>query len=121
MQQITSRQPDFKKEGIKTLGELLQDIVEAEDNWNSLIEFLVYGTEEDRKRIQEKLVDENSKQFHEYMDWFTFVNQEEVLMACQDYFEATMNRAISMWEMWDLTEEAYDYIHTRGLVFDDQE
>lgn len=113
---------EFKREGVKTLGELLQDAVEQDnDNRYSLHEFLLESTEEDRKRIEQKLTDMESKQFYEYMDAFSFVNEDEIHMACQDYFEATMNRAISMWECGDLDEVVDDYIRNRGLEFDEEE
>lgn len=106
---------------LKTLGTMLQEIVEKEDKWYSLHEFLLESTEEDRKIIQDKLVDEDQKQFYEFMDWYTFVNEQEVNMACCEYFEATMNRPISMWEMGDLSEVAGDYMRNRNLNFDEDE
>lgn len=121
MKQVTTQQPDFKIEWIKTLWELLQEIVEETDNWYSLHEFLLEATEEERKEIEKKLVDADNKQFYEYMDWFTFVNEDEVHMACQQYFEATMNRAISMGECMDLDEVADDYISNKWLEFDEEE
>ena len=72
-------------ENLKTLWELLQLVVEQdEDRWYSLHEFLLESTEEDRKRIQDKLVDADQKQFYEYMDGFNFVNKTEVEMAVCD-------------------------------------
>lgn len=121
MKQVTTQQPDFKIEWIKTLWELLQEIVEETDNWYSLHEFLLEASEEERKEIEKKLVDADYKQFYEYMDWFTFVNKDEVHMACSQYFEATMNRAISMWESMDLYDAADDYIDNRNLNFDEEE
>jgi hypothetical protein len=61
------------------------------------------------------------KQFYEYMDWFTFVNRTEVECACCEYTEFVMQRPLGMWEMWDMSEVADDYINTRGLKFDDEE
>ena len=122
MKQLTTTQPDFKIEWIKTLWELLQDAIENDDDkWYSIHEFLLESTEEDRKRIEEKLTDMESKQFYEYMDWFNFVNEDEVSMACQQYFEATMNRAISMGECMDLDEVVDDYIRNKWLEFDEEE
>ena len=121
MKQVTTQQPDFKIEWIKTLWELLQEIVEETDNWYSLHEFLLEATEEERKEIESRLTDADYKQFYEYMDWFTFVNKDEVHMACSQYFEATMNRAISMWESMDLYDAADDYIEKRNLNFEEDE
>ena len=112
---------DFRIEGIKTLWELLQDAIEEDDNWYSIHEFLLESDEEDRKRIESKLTDLDYKQFYDYMDAFSFVSEDEVSMACQNYFEATMNRAISMWECMDLDEVADDYIRNRGLEFDEED
>lgn len=122
MKQVTTQQPDFKIEWIKTLWELLQEAIENDDDkWYSIHEFLLYSTGEDRKRIEEKLTDMESKQFYEYMDWFNFVNEDEVHMACQQYFEATMNRAISIGECLDLDEIVDDYIRNKWLEFDEEE
>lgn len=107
-------------ETIKTLGELLQEIVENDDDKRySLHEFLLESTDEDRKRIQDKLVDADRKQFFEYMDWFSFVNETEVYMAVCDYYEKTMNRPISMGECGDMSEVADDYIREKNLNFDE--
>ena len=81
---------------LKTLGTMLQEIVENEDKWYSLFEFLEEATEEERREVKNKLVDADCKQFYEYMDAYSFASKDEVHMACQDYFEATMNRAISI-------------------------
>ena len=121
MKQVTTQQPDFKIEWIKTLWELLQEIVEETEKWYSLHEFLLEASEEERKEIESRLTDADYKQFYEYMDWFTFVNKDEVHMACSQYFEATMNRAISMWESVDLYDDADDYIDNRNLNFDEDE
>lgn len=104
---------------IKTLWELLQGIVENEEKWYSLHEFLLESTDEDRKRIHDKLVDEDTKQFFEYMDGYDFVNEDEVYMAVCEYYEKTMNRALSMWEMWDMSENADYYMRERNLNFED--
>lgn len=109
-------------ENIKTLWELLQELVENDDDrWYSLHEFLLESTEEDRKRIQDKLVDADQKQFYEYMDWFTFTSENEVNMAVQDYYEKTMKRSISIGEAVDLRDVAQDYMRERNLEFDDEE
>lgn len=104
---------------LKTLGTMLQEIVENEEKWYSLHEFLLESTDEDRKRVQDKLVDEDTKQFFEYMDGYTFVNEDEVYMAVCEYYEKTMNRALSMWEMWDMSENADYYMRERNLNFED--
>jgi len=106
-------------EELKTLGTMLQEIVENEDKWYSLYEFLEEATEEERKEVKNKLVDADYKQFYEYMDAYTFVNEEEVNCAVVEYFEKVNNRPVCMWEMWDLSDEADDYISNRNLKLDD--
>ena len=109
-------------ENLKTLWELLQLVVEQdEDRWYSLHEFLLESTEEDRKRIQDKLVDADQKQFYEYMDGFNFVNKTEVEMAVCDYVEYINQRPLCMWEMWDLREIVEYYMDERNLEFDEEE
>jgi len=121
MQEQPFIEPDFKIDWIKTLGELLQDIVENDDDKRySLHEFLLESTEEDRKRIESKLAEADCKQFYEYMDGFTFVSEEEIHMACENYYEATMNRAISMGECVDLYEVVDQYMQERNLTFDEE-
>jgi hypothetical protein len=47
------------------------------------------------------------------------VNETEVYMAVCEYFEKTMNRAISMWECGDMNDVALDYIRDRKLKFEE--
>ena len=84
-------------------------------------DFLLHSTDEDRKWIESKLVDLDQKQFYEYMDWFTFVDENEVYLAVCDYYEFTMDRPMSMWECWDMSEIADDYIRDRWLKFENDE
>ena len=109
-------------EDIKTLWELLQEIVENDDDkWYSLHEFLLEAKKSDLKRIEEKLTEADQKQFYEYMDGFDFVNENEVYMACSEYYEKTMNRPLCMWECGDMSEIADDYIRERNLKFEEDE
>lgn len=108
-------------EDVKTLWELLQEIVENDDDkWYSLHEFLLESTDEDRKRIQDKLVDADYKQFYEYMDAFHFVNSDEIYMAVSEYYEKVMSRPLCMWECGDMYEIAEDYMRERNLNFDEE-
>lgn len=111
----------MKTENLKTLWQMLQEIVENEEKWYSLHEFLLESTDEDRKIIQDKLVDMDYKQFYEFMDSYTFVNETEVECAVNEYYEFVMDRPTSMWEMWDLSEVAYDYIREKNLRFDEDD
>lgn len=109
-------------ENLKTLWQLLQEVIENDwDNWYSLHEFLLESSEEDRKRIEEKLTETDMKQFYEYMDWFTFVNSEEVYNAVCEYYEKVNNRPLCMGEMGDMSEVAEDYIREKNLNFDEEE
>lgn len=108
-------------ENIKTLWELLQEIVENDDDkWYSLHEFLLFWKKADFKRIESKLTTADQKQFYEYMDWFNFVNEQEVEMAVCEYVEHVNQRPLCMWEMWDMSDIAEDYIRDRGLEFEEE-
>ena len=107
-------------ENLKTLGTMLQDIVEEDWKYYSLFEFLTSGTEEDRKNYNDKLVDADSKQFFEFMDTYHFVDETEVNMAVCEYFENTMSRALSMGDMVDVSENADYYMRERNLNFDEE-
>lgn len=108
-------------ENLKTLWQLLQLVVEQDDDRRySLHEFLLESTEEDRKRIEGKLTEADQKQFYEYMDWFNFVNRNEVECAIGDYIEHVNQRPLWMWEMWDLREIVEDYMDERNLNFDEE-
>lgn len=106
-------------EWIKTLWQLLQEIVEQESKWHSLIDFLLYATDEDRKRIQEKLVLADYGQFYNYMDWIHFVNSTEVYCAVSEYYEHVMDRPLYMGEQPNMCEIADDYITNKNLSFDE--
>lgn len=109
-------------ENIKTLWELLQEIVENDDDkWYSLHEFLLEAKKSDLKRIEEKLTEADEKQFHEYMDWFNFVSENEVEMAVCEYVEHVNQRPLCMWEMWDMYDIAEDYMRDRNLNFEEDE
>ena len=86
-------------ENVKTLGELLQDVVEKEDRYFSLYDFLDEDNHLIRKDIKDKLEKAEQKQFFEYMDGYNFVNPDEVYMAVSEYTEKVMNRPLSMGEM----------------------
>lgn len=104
---------------IKTLWELLQDVIEKDDYFYSLHEFLLESTEEDRKRIEKMLTEEDSKQFYEYMDWLSFTNKDEIHKACVDYYEKSMKRWVDIWESLDLYDVVDDYMKERDLSFDE--
>lgn len=107
-------------ENVKTLGELLQDIVEKENKYFSLYDFLDEDNHLIRKDIKDKLEKAEQKQFFEYMDGYNFVNSDEVYMAVSEYTEKVMNRPLSMGEMWDMSEIADYYMSERWLEFDEE-
>ena len=106
-------------ENYKTFWMMLQEIVEKEEKWYSLHEFLLESTDEERKEVQDKLVDADYKQFYEYMDGFNFVNEDEIHCAVCQYVEFVNNRPLCMWEMWDLHELAEDYIRNKNIEIDE--
>lgn len=108
-------------ENVKTLGELLQDIVEKENKYFSLYDFLDEDNHLIRQDIKDKLEKAEQKQFFEYMDGYNFVNSDEVYMAVSEYTEKVMNRPLSMGEMWDMSEIADYYMSERWLEFDEEE
>lgn len=107
-------------ENVKTLGELLQDIVEKENKYFSLYDFLDEDNHLIRKDIKNKLEKAEQKQFFEYMDGYNFVNSDEVYMAVSEYTEKVMNRPLSMGEMWDMSDIADYYMSERWLEFDEE-
>lgn len=109
------------KSNYKTLGQMLQNIVEDSNERFSLHEFLLESTEEDRKKVESQLVDADYKQFYEFMDSISFVNRTEVQMAVCEYLEFVNDRPLCMWEMWDIYDIVDDYIEKRNLKLDDDE
>lgn len=107
-------------QNIKTLWQLLQEVVEKEEKRFSLYEFLEDATKEEKREIKNKLVDADNKQFFEFMDWYTFVNKDEVYSAVCEYYEFTMDRSASMGECLDLRESADYYIDEKNLNFDEE-
>ena len=104
---------------IKTLWQLLQDIVEKEERRFSLYDFLMYASDDERKEIHEKLVDADSKQYFAFMDSYNFVNEDEVYCATVEYYEKTMDRTASIGEHMDLYENVDYYIREKNLQFDE--
>ena len=104
---------------LKTLWQLLQEVVEKSEKYFSLYDFLDEENHFWREDIKKKLEKADNKQFYEFMDGFTFVNETEVYMAVCEYYEKTMDRAISMWECGDMQDVADDYIREKNLKLDD--
>lgn len=106
---------------LKTLWQMLQEVVEDQDYYYSLHEFLLESTEEERKEVEKELTNRDYKQFYEYMDSFRFVNKAEINMAVNEYLEYVNNRPLCMGEMGDVSEVVDDYINTRWLENLDEE
>ena len=107
-------------EDVKTLWQLLQEVVEKEDKYYSLYDFITEENSNRRKDIRQKLERADNKQFYEYMDAFHFVNSDEIYMAVSEYYEKVMNRPLCMWECGDMYEIAEDYMRERNLNFDEE-
>lgn len=104
---------------LKTLWQLLQEVVEKSEKYFSLYDFLEEDNRLWRRSIKKELEKADNKQFYEYMDWFTFVNETEVYMAVCEYYEKTIDRPMSMWECGDMSEVADDYIREKNLTLDE--
>lgn len=103
-------------ENIKTLGQLLQEIVENDwDRWYSLYDFLTESTEEDRKRIERELLNADATQLRDYLNGYSFVNKQEVYTAVCEYTEHVNQRPLCMGEMGDIWEVAEDYLRETWL------
>lgn len=104
-------------EQLKTHYQMLQEIIQ--EDFYSVLDFLLYSTEENRKETEKKLTDLDYKQYYEYLDSFTFENRDELEAAICKYCEYVNQRDLGIGEMWDVSEMAYDYIKERWLPFDD--
>ena len=55
----------------------------------------------------------------DYLDWYSFVNYDEVLQATNDYFiEEEWNFEPSLWDLLDYQDYAIEYIIARDLEFE---
>ena len=98
---------------------MLQEIVN--EDYYSLHDFLLYSTEEDRKRIESELVDRDRDQYYKYLDSLEFENKDELEAEVCRYIEHTNQSQLGMGEMGDVSEMADDYIEHRGLPFNDED
>ena len=58
------------------------------------------------------------KDLFDYLDWFSFVHDEEVCMAVADFFMEEMGVFNpSYWEILEYWELATEYIKSKGLIF----
>ena len=107
----------MKLEELKTHWQMLQEIIH-EDRYN-LMDFLLYSTEENRKETEKKLVDMDYKQYYEYLDSKKFKNRDELETEICRYCEYVNQQDLGMWEMWDISDMADEYIDYRKFPFND--
>lgn len=105
----------MKLEGLKTHWQMFQDIIH-EDFYN-IMDFLLYSTEDNRKETENKLIEMDSKQYHEYLDSQNFKNKDELETAICMYCEYVNQQPLGMWEMWDISDMADDYAREKKLPF----
>lgn len=54
-----------------------------------------------------------------YLDWYAFVNQQEVEMAVQEFLTEEMGfEELSFWDIMEAWKIAKDYIEEKGLKFE---
>jgi len=101
----------------KTLLEYFNEF--ATENYCNFVDFLREANEDEIKEVVSKLDDLAYKELYKYLDSFIFVNKSEVEMAMCEFIEKFELRSLGMWEMWDLSEYADDYINGRYEIDDD--
>lgn len=94
---------------------MFQDLVN--EDYYSINDFLIYSTEEDRKRIESELVDRDRDQYYKYFDSLEFKNKDELETAICEYCEYVNKQPLGMGEMGDISDMADDYARERELPF----
>lgn len=105
----------MKLEELKTLWQILQDLVN--EDYYSIHDFLMYASEEDKKQLDYKLVDIDSKQYYKYLDSIKFEDKDQLETAICEYEEYTNQQPLGMGEMGDISDMADDYARERKLPF----
>lgn len=105
----------MKLKELKTLWQMFQDLVN--EDYYSIHDFLMYASEEDKKQLDYKLVDIDSKQYYKYLDSFTFKNKDQLEEKICEYVEYTNRQSLGIGEMGDISEMADDYARERKLPF----
>ena len=105
----------MKLEELKTMGQILQEIVN--EDYYSLHEFLLDSTEEERKRIEKEMTDRDCKQYYEYLDSIKFENKDQLEREICMYCEYVNQQPLGMGEMLDISDMADDYARERKLPF----
>ena len=109
----------MKLEELKTQGQMLQEI--NQEYFYNLNDMLIYSTEEQRKEIEQKLVDMDYKQYYEYLDSINFENKDQLESEICKYCEYVNQQPLWMGEMGDISDMADDYIREKELPFNDYE
>ena len=109
----------MKLEELKTFWQMLQEIVN--EDYYSINDFLLYSTEEDRKRVESELVDRDRDQYYKYLDSLKFEDQDTLETAICEYIEYTNQSPLGMGEMFDVSDMAEDYARERKLPFYEEE
>lgn len=107
----------MKLEELKTHWQMFQEIIH--EYFYNINDFLIYGTEENRKETEQKLVDMDYKQYYEYLDSQNFNDKDELETAICEYCEYVNQQDLGMGEMGDISDMADDYIDNRKLTFND--
>lgn len=94
---------------------MLQEIVN--EDYYSINNFLLYSTEEDRKRIESELVDRDRDQYYKYLDSIKFENKDQLEREICLYCEYVNQQPLGMGEMGDISDMAEDYAKERKLPF----
>ena len=105
----------MKLEELKTHWQMFQEIIH--EDYYSINDFLIYSTEEDRKRVESKLVDMDSKQYYKYLDSIEFKNKDQLEREIDMYCEYVNQQPLGMGEMGDISDMADDYARERELPF----
>ena len=102
---------------IKTLWQIFLDALNEVEKYSSIYDFL---NEVDEK-ISERVMDINQRQFEKYMWEFDFKSHDEVVRAIIKYHEHTMQRDISMGEMWDIEDWSDDYMSSHRILWEHED
>ena len=105
----------MKLEELKTHWQMFQDIIH--EDFYSIMDFLLYSTEENRKETEKKLTEMDYKQYYGYLDSLNFKNKDELETAICEYVEYTNQQELGMGEMFDISDMADEYARERKLPF----
>ena len=105
----------MKLEELKTHWQMFQEIIH--EDFYSIMDFLLYSTEENRKETEKKLTDMDYKQYYKYLDSIEFKNKDQLEREICMYCEYVNQQPLGMGEMGDISDMADDYAKERKLPF----